>query len=881
MAPKICNYGQNTIILPGIFTSPIMNLNLLKKALPHLIAIVIFLIVAVVYCRPALEGKVVFQHDMLGYKGMAQQSFEYKEKYGHFPLWTESMFSGMPAYNIAMDSKSKISIGWLSYILTWGLPKPISFFFLACVCFYILTLVLRINSWIGILSALAYAWSTYDPIIVVVGHETKMMAIAYAPGVIAGLLMIFQRKWLLGAALLTCFFSFQVGTQHLQIVYYTLISAGLLTLFYLVYSWQQKQIKDALIGVVIAAVSGAIGFATFAVSNLPVQELAKETMRGGRTELTGASNTNKYISNNGLSKDYAFGWSYGIAETFTLIAPEAFGGGSSGKEITGNSKFVDKMTEAGVPEDNALQMANGYAYWGAQPFTAGPVYLGAVCCFLFFLGLVFVKGWQKWWLLSVALTGILLAWGKNFPALNYFLFDHLPFYNKFRAPALALVMPQFAFPLLGALGLNQLLTGGESKEAVWKKFKMSLFITAGVLVLLIGFYFMADYKGVNDAGLRDNYTNGMLQQMSRGKQPTPEMQQQAREFGSSLIKGLQSDRQSIFGGDLLRSLALITAAVVLIGLYLKDKFKQAILLGGLILLSSYDLLSVGRRYLNEDSFADVSDFEASLAPTAADMKIKSDPEKNFRVFDQSAGDPFQDSRASYHHNSVGGYHPAKLGLYQDLIEHQLTKGNMMTFNMLNTKYFIQRNPSTGQSEALLNSNAFGPCWLVQHIHYVKDGNEEMKALDSLNTRDTAIVQEKYRSAVKFEPVPDSGASIRLIENLNDKITYKFSARTNQFAVFSEVYYDKGWNVFLDGNKTDYCKVDYILRGMSVPAGEHTIEFRFEPHSYELGDSLGVWTSILAYLLVITAIAAEWRKRRQNMPEKTHKEKSRQEKNPQV
>ncbi|MDR3716557.1 MAG: YfhO family protein [Puia sp.] len=837
-----------------------MNRNLFKAALPHIIAVGIFLIVAVVYCKPALDGKVVFQHDMLGYKGMVQQSLEYKDKYGHFPLWTESMFSGMPAYNIAMEAKYKLSIGYLSYVLTWGLPKPISFFFLACVCFYILTQVLRISPWIGILSAMAYAWSTYDPIIVVVGHETKMLAIAYAPGVIAGLLVIFRGRYLLGAALLTSFFSFQVGTQHLQVVYYTLISAGLLTLFFLVNSWQQGQLKNGLIGVGIAIICGGIGFATLAVANLPVQELAKETMRGGRTELTGASNTNKYISNNGLSKDYAFGWSYGIGETLTLIAPEAFGGGSSGKEITGNSKFVDKMTEVGVPEDNALQMANGYAYWGAQPFTNGPVYLGAVCCFLFFLGLVFVKGWQKWWLVSVAVVGILLAWGKNFSALNYFLFDHLPFYNKFRAPAMALVLPQFAFPLLGALGLNQLLTGGESKEAVWKKFRKVVFITAGVLVVLIGFYFMADYKGVNDTGLRDNYSNALLQQLARGQQPTPEMQQQARDFGNAIIKGLQSDRQSIFGGDLLRTFLLIAAAVVLVGLYLKDKFRQGILLGALILLSSYDLLSVGRRYLNEESFAEPADFEASLAPTAADMKIKSDPDKNFRVFDQSAGDPFQDSRASYHHNSVGGYSPAKLGLYQDLIEHQLTKGNMMVFNMLNTRYFIQRNPSTGQSDAMLNANAFGPCWLVKNIHYVKDGNEEMKALDSLNTRDTAIVQEKYRALVKGEPVPDSSASIKLIENLNDKITYKVSARTNQFAVFSEVYYDKGWNVFLDGNKADYCKVDYILRGMSVPAGEHTIEFRFEPRSYELGDIIGFSASILAYLIVIIAIVAEWRKR---------------------
>jgi hypothetical protein len=836
-----------------------MNSSLLKKALPHIIAILVFLVVSIVYCKPALEGKVVNQHDMQGYKGMAQQSFEFKERHGHFPLWTESMFSGMPTYNIAMDSKFSISIGYVSYILMLGLPQPISFFFLACICFYILTLVLKINPWIGVLAALAYAYSTYDPIIIGVGHVTKMLAIAYAPAVIGSYLLILQRKYLLGAALLTCFFSLQFSTQHLQVMYYTMISAGFLTIAYLIYSWRQKTLKGTFIGIGIAALCGLLGFGAFAMSNLPIQEYAKETMRGGRTELTGSNNSGLYISNGGLSKEYAFQWSYGIPETLTLLVPGSFGGGTLGREITGNSKFADKMVEAGIPEDNALQMANGYAYWGPQSTTAGPVYLGAVCCFLFILGLIFVKGWPKWWLVSVAVTGIVLAWGKSFPSVNNFLFDHLPYYNKFRAPTIALVMPQFAFPLLGALGLDQLLQSAASKEEIWKKFRLSVIITAGVLVLTGLFYFSANYKGASDDAIQKNFSGNLLQQLSRGQQPTPEMQQQANGFGSSLMAGLRADRQSVFGGDLLRTILLIAASVVLIGLYLKGKYTQRlILLGGLLVLSSYDLLAVGRRYLNEDSFVEASDFEAGLAPTAADTRIKGDPEKNFRVLDESGGDPFQDSRASYFHNSVGGYSPAKMGLYQDIIEHQLSKGNMMVYNMLNTKYFIQPNPSTRQPEARLNPGAFGPCWLAKSIHYVKDGNEEMKALDSVNVKDTVLIQEKFKPLVKWEPVPDSSASIHLIENLNDKISYKFSARTNQFAVFSEIYYDKGWNAYVDGNKTDYCRVDYILRGMSVPAGEHTIEFRFEPHSYELGNTISVLASIIAFLLLIAAGVQAWR-----------------------
>ncbi len=337
------------------------------------------------------------------------------------------------------------------------------------------------------------------------------------------------------------------------------------------------------------------------------------------------------------------------------------------------------------------------------------------------------------------------------------------------------------------------------------------------------------------------------------------MEQQAAAGVNSLISGLREDRQSLYGSDLIRCILLIAGAVVLTGLYLKDRFKQGILLAGIILLSSYDLLSVGKRYLGEDNFVESADFESSLSPTAADTRINADPDKNFRVLDETS-DPFNDARPSYFHNSVGGYSPAKLGLYQDIIEKQLSKGNMRVFDMLNTRYFIQQDPATRQPQASRNPGAYGPCWLVKGIRYVKDGHEEMRALDSTDTRDTAIIQQKFQSLVKFAPVPDTSASLRLTENLNDKIDYAFSSKANQFAVFSEVYYDKGWNVFIDGKPADYCRVDYILRGMSVPAGDHTIEFRFEPHSYFLGDKLSTWSAIAIYLLIIATVVVEWRKR---------------------
>ncbi|MDR3711982.1 MAG: hypothetical protein P4L51_04140 [Puia sp.] len=870
-----------------------MFLSGVKKAIPHGVAFAIFLLVSIVFCKPALEGKVVEQHDMRGYKGMAQQSYEYREKQGHFPLWTESMFSGMPAYNIAMEGSSGISIGWVGDLLSLGLPKPINFFFLACICFYFLSLVLRIDPRIGILAALSYAYSSYDPIIIVVGHETKMLAIAYAPGVIAGLLVLYDRQYVWGTALLTLFFALQMSTQHLQIVYYTLIGMGLLTISRFVYAWKafynrkgdRGELKSFLVTVPLAVCCGFIGWGCWANSMLPVQEYTKESMRGGRTELTGQA-SGKDATRQGLNNDYAFQWSYGIGETLTLVVPNIYGSGNQCREIGEDSKFAGKIGEAGVPEDTGLQMANAYAYWGGQELgTAGPVYLGAVICFLFIIGIFYVKGWPGTWLVSFAFLGILLSWGKHFSVFNDFVFHYLPFYDKFRAPTMALFMPQLAFPLLGALGLNELADAGrlahkegtktnETKQALWGPFQKVLWVIGGLVVLLLGFYFMAAYKGSKDPVIRQNLATMFLRQQEGNRQPAAEIRQQAFDFSGGLMKALERDRQSLYGADLLRSLLLIAVALVLTVLYLKERLRAPVLLGGLLLLCSFDILAIGRRYLNEENFEDPADFQARFVPTPADLQIRKDPEKNFRVFEEDAAEGwYQDSRASYFFNSIGGYHPAKLGLYEDIMGRQLMRGNMLVYDMLNTKYFIQKDPATGQPVARRNPGAYGPCWLVRHIHYVKDGDEEMKALDSIPTRDTVIIQEKYRSQARLErgagrdALPgsedtfsaDSTASLTLTRNLNDTVDYHFSGRTDQFAVFSEIYYEPGWGVWLDGTKAGYLRVDYLLRGMPIPAGEHCIEFRFEPQSYKLGNRISVLSSVVAYLLLAAAIVSAWRR----------------------
>lgn len=834
-----------------------MNSQLLKKALPHILAIAVFLIVAVVYCHPALQGKVVGQSDVAQWKAMAQQSFDYKEKHGHFPLWTESAFSGMPAYTIAIDGMTALNFGYLTDILTLGLPAPIWYFFVACVCFYILMSVLRVDPWIGVMASLAYAYCSYDPQIIVTGHITKMIAIAYAPAVIASLLLLFRRQYLWGTGLLALFFAQQLSSQHLQVVYYTAICMGLLTLFYAIHNLREGKWKETVIAVGLAIIACGIGYGTSVGDTLPVQEYTKETMRGGRTELTKDVN-NRINKNVGLGRDYAFEWSYGVGETMTLVVPDMYGGGHDDRVGVGaNSKLADKLAEMGMPEDNGIQVANESAYWGDQPFTSGPVYIGAVICLLCIFSLVVLKGWQKWWLLSVIVVGILLSWGKNFGALNNFLFDHLPLYNKFRAPSQALILPQLAAPILAALGLQRLLTGGEDAAALWKKFKTTAYFAGAGLILLIGFYFSTHYQSANDTYTKERFAQ-ML--MPRQGQASPDAQQQAMATAGTLMRSLEEDRRSMAGSDLLRSIILIALAAALIGLFIRKKIKPVILLAGMLVLSSYDLLAVSNRYLTPDSFQDPADLPSSLTPTPADQQINADPDKNFRVLDESVGgEAFESARASAFHNSVGGYSPAKLGLYDDLINHQLAKGNMQVYDMLDTKYIIQSDPRTGQPVARLNPGAFGPCWLVKGLHYVKDGDEEMQALDSIDVRDTAIIQQKFASDIPFQPVPDSTASIKLVQNDLDKIDYTFSAKTNQFAVLSEIYYSKGWDAFLDGKKTGYVRVNYALRGMPVPAGQHTIEFRFEPRSYELGLMLSTWFSLIIYLLLIAGVVREWRR----------------------
>ena len=839
-----------------------MNAFFQKKVVPHFAAIAVFLLVSVLFCIPALQGMVLDQHDTAGWRGMAQQSFEFRDQYGHFPLWSNSMFGGMPAYTFAMEGPV-LHIGYIQEILMLGLPVPVGYFFLACVCFYILSMSLGIRPIIAVLASIAYAYSTYNPIILSVGHNTKMLAISYAPAVIGGAILLFNRKYWAGAITTILAFGLMVASQHLQIVYYTLITLGILCLVFIIWSIKAKSSAALVKPLIVLVASTLIGFANYAVSMLPLQEYAKETMRGGASELTKPNSATR--TKGGLDKDYAFLYgSYGIGESFTVMVPRLYGGSvptvvnnELKSEFGENTKTAEKLSElTGMGEDQANQFVKQLpAYWGNQPSHAGPVYLGAIIVFLFIFGCFYVDSWHKWWIIIASAVAFVLSWGKNLEAVNYFLFDSLPFYNKFRAPAMSLVIPQLAFPTLAALALERLASGKDEYKHVLAIFKKSLIATGIIAAGMLFFYISSDFSNETDKGLKQNLSGMMLQQA--GANASPQVQQQAESFGSSIVKALQDDRRSLFGSDLFRSLLLIALGAGLIWFFLKQKLKLNIVLPALLLLSSFDILSVGRRYLNSNNFIEKSDFETQ--PTQADLQIKQDNNPPFRVFDQADQQgPFNSSRASFFHNSVGGYSPAKLELYQDFIEFQLSKGNMQAFNMMNTRYFIVSNPSNNQPVAQLNPEAFGPCWLARSIKYVPNADAEMAALDSMPLKEVAIVQEKFKAIAGDQPVYDSTATITWLENKNDLIRYKTNAVTPQFAVFSEVYYKQGWNAYINGSKADFCKVNYILRGMKIPAGQNEIEFRFEPQSYKTGSMITMGAAAVTYLLILLAAFVGWK-----------------------
>ncbi|MBY0348326.1 MAG: YfhO family protein [Hydrotalea flava] len=820
-----------------------------KQLLPHVIAIVIFVIIAVLFAKPTLEGKVLQQSDVIHWRGMAQDLIQYKATHGKYPLWNNNLFGGMPAYQIILTAANPVSVVYAHPLFMLFLPKPIGFFFLLCISFYFLSQVLRINPWIGIGGSIGYAYASFSAIIVAAGHDTQMLALGYVPALMGAIWLIYQKKYWWGTALTALFSALLIAQNHLQIAYYFIIIAGFMTIGFIIQWLKAKDYQHLVKALVLTLIAGAIGATCNLVSLATTNDYSKATMRNGTLNLDTTNHANTTRKNSGLPIDYAFNWSYGRAESFTLLIPDVYGGASNG-ELNGDSHIAKILQQKGVPDDQAAQFAGSMpSYWGSQPFTSGPVYLGAVLCLLFIFGMVYLKTPHKWWILALTIVALLMSWGKNLMFFNEFLFNHLPLYNKFRVPTMTLVIPQFTFPLVAVMVLQQLFFDTKDKLLAILALKKTLIITGAFFVLAILLYFSFDYAAPADANLK-TYFN----QLTQGN---------AIE-SNSIYNALIADRRSLFATDLIRSIIFVILAAASIFFYLKNKLKATYAIAAFVVLIAADNISIDRRYFSDKNFQDEDTIDDTyFKPTAADLQIMKDT-SYYRVLNLTQ-DVFNDALTSYHFHSVGGYHPAKLSIVEDLLNFQLRKQpmNMQVLNMLNTKYIIVNNPATNKPEVQLNPNALGPCWFVKTVQFVNGPAAVMKSLDHFTPKDTAIVELADQSLVTYTGTADSTATIHLVKNDNDIIHYTSNSNTNGFAVFSEIYYNRGWKAYIDGKETPIIQTNYVLRGLSIPAGKHDIVFEFKPASYYNSTKIAIGASALVWLLLIGAIVSSFKQGKQN------------------
>jgi hypothetical protein len=825
-----------------------------KKILPHAIAVTIFLVVTLIYCSPALEGKVVQQHDVTQWQGMVQNQLAEKNVTGVMPLWSNGMFGGMPGYMISQRNNITVPYYFVQ-ALSLFLNKPFQFFFLASICFYFLSQVLRVRPWIGIVGALCYAYATYNPVIVAAGHDTKMMSLALIPGLLGSLMLIFDKKYWSGAALTALFTAALLMQGHYQIVYYTFIVIGFMSLAYIIRWVRNKEFKQMFIALAFAFVAGAIGSLNIAVTTLTNFEYTKESIRGGSQLVTDSGTTKKA----GMGKDYAFSYSMYKSEPFVMMVPHMFGGRSYADE-----KFMEKSKGAealqGAPKEvgqQLYQIGIVQPYWGGIDGvgTAGPPYIGAIICFLALIGFAIADNKHKWWILAVSILTIVMSWGGYFEAFNGMLLKTLPMYNSFRAPSMIITMPTLLLNILAIISLQQIVETTD-KAALLKKYKNGLLITVGVLLFLVILYFSFDYKGSSDR---------MIIKQINDAVPDANAKTAFLNAANATIKGLQEDRRSMFGSDLFRSFIFILLAAGTVWLAIKKKLQDIWMVVIVGVLAFADIMMIDVKYLGSENYQVKEDNESSFIPSAADKFILED-KSQYRVLDVSTGirDAFNAGASiAYFHQTIGGYHPAKLSIYQDLIENQLYKypNCQPVLDMLNTKYIIHGRTNAQQVEP--NPRAAGQVWFVKNIRTVEGPKQEMEALNYLSVKDSAVADKSFASIVSTPINYDSTASIQIVKRENDVVTYKTKAISAQFAVFSEIYYDKGWNAYIDGKATPYARVNYVLRGMPIPAGEHEVVFKFEPKSHSLGWTLTAASTWLTVLLCLAAIFFAWKKKDSN------------------
>lgn len=840
----------------------------MKRFLPDLIAILAFVLLSFAYFFPAdMEGRILFQHDSVAGVGAGQESKEYLERTGERTRWTNAIFGGMPTYQMSPSYDSTKVLNWAEKLYRLYLPDYVMLTFMMMIGFYLLLRAFGLSVWLASLGGIVWAFSSYFFILISAGHIWKFITLAYVPPTIAGVVLAYRKKYLLGGVVTAFFIALQILSNHIQMSYYFMFVILFMVVAYFADAYQKKELPHFFKASAVLVLAAAVG-ACINLSNLyHTYEYSKETMRG-KSELKQEVAAAKQTSS-GLDRDYITAWSYGIGETWSLLVPNVKGGSSSA---------ILSQSKAAMEKANPMY-GSVYSqfpqYFGDQPWTAGPVYVGAFVLFLFVLGCFIVKGPLKWALLGATVFSILLSWGKNLMGLTDFFIDYVPLYNKFRAVSSILVIAEFTIPLLAVLALKEIvgkpavLKEKESRTALF----ISLALTAGVALLL----------AVAPGMLFSDFVTP--REMAALQQGLPQ------EHLMPLVSNMTEMREAIVASDAWRSFFIIVIGCVLLFLYQQQKLKASLMVAGVTLLCLADMWTVNKRYLNDDLFVPKSQRTEAFVKTQADEIILQDTAQNYRVlnFVGFPGNTFNENNTAYWHKSVGGYHAAKLRRYQEMIDHHIMPEMEATYrevaqasgrmdsvdaskfrvlNMLNTKYFIFPAGKDGQPVPVVNPYAYGNAWFVDRVQYVKDANEEIAALNTIVPTETAVVDAKFKDALTgwSEGHKDAESVVQLTSYEPNRLTYHVSSAKGGVVVFSEIYYP-GWQATIDGAPVDIARADYILRAMHVPSGSHTIEMWFEPQSIRVTETIAY---VALALLVIGVMAWVWRQKN-NWIKGVHKE----------
>jgi len=790
-----------------------------KKIGVHALVLLGFIAVSTAYFYPILQDKIIYQSDIVQYIGMSKHQKDHIDKYDEEPYWIDNAFGGMPSYQVGANYPNHFIKSFDRFLRF--LPRPADYLFLYFVGLYILFLVMRVKPLIAFFGALVFGFSTYLIIILGVGHNAKAHAIAYMPLVIAGVLLCLRHKYLLGFITLALGVALEIAANHFQMTYYLTLLCVIIGIVYLIEAIKHNTIVNFSKGVGVTFVAAILGLSLNATNVLATQEYSKFSTRGETTVSINANGQPK-TEQTALEYDYITEYSYGIVETMNLFIPR-FMGGSNSETLSKDSETYAELLSMGASPAQAKGFTESLPlYWGDQPFVAAPAYIGAGVLILFILSLYLIKSRFKIWIVAGCILALLLSWGDNFSILTKLFIDYVPLYDKFRAVTSIQVIIELCVPLMAFVGLTSFLSDKIDKHHKLKALMMSAAIGGGVIILLM----LLKNTFFNFSGASDSYF----------------MQQ----YGAGFVRALKEDRKAVFMADAWRSLIIVAMVLGVLWLWLNQKLKNqfAILLVGLICV--FDLVLVDQRYVNEEDFVSKVEMKRPFQPNEADKQIMKD-DSRFRVLDLTAN-PFNSARASYFHKSLGGYHAAKPQRIQDIFDFHIAQGNSEILNMFNVKYNIIENQ--GELLAQPNPEANGNAWFVDSLKVVEDDNAAILALNDINTQSTAIIKSIYQDSLdqlKFQT--DSLSSIELTDYKLNHLTYKSINKFEGLAVFSEVYYPKGWQAYIDGEPTEHLQVNYTLRGLQIPAGEHKIEFKFEPSVIKTGSRISLAGHIIFILII--------------------------------